>query len=349
MDFRWAHKIGTMSLLACALAVSSPARGYVYRTCNGDKVTWESSTVTYRPMTISFPYGSSDRAALERSRYAWNSYSPSGRFRFSFSYTSDSHWVNGDGINDVAYTYDYGWGSGTLGVTITRYDACAWPFWDGSINETDVFFNPSVSWNKSTQPSPTSSGTSLALVAVHELGHALGLKHENRWMATMNSYYPNSGVLGSVYDPDPHADDTLADRYLYGAYGSTHDVALSIYRRTGTGTSGIIPRPIYAAKGYTKTLTFTISNRGNIHESYVLVRFYASTNNYISTADRYLGAAAYWMSPGFEGTVSVNVVIPTNLTTGYYYLGFLADPYNAIPETDEGNNRLAYTGPTYIY
>lgn len=338
--------------LALAFALSPlQAHAYAYRTCNGDKVTWESSSICYNPMTVSFPSGSSQRTALERVRTAWNgsANAPSTRYDIRFNYTNDSSWRNGDEINDVCLTWDYGWGSSTLAVCVTMYDSCWW-FGDGSINETDIFFNPSVGWNLSTQPGARDGGTSLALVGVHEFGHGLGLHHEDRWMATMNSRYPNGGTLGPYNSPDPLADDCAADRVLYGSTGTSRDLAVSAYRRTGSGNSGRCRRSAFAVpRGGSLTVDWTFMNRGTITATSD-VYFYASTNDYISIFDRYLGGNfGAWVSGGGLVTSNRSLTIPSDMPVGYYYLGYVIDPNNTVPEAHEGNNSVAMIDWIYVY
>ena len=57
----------------------------------------------------------------------------------------------------------------------------------------------------------TSSGFNLLLVAVHEFGHSLGLRHSNVEEAIMYPYY-----TGYVPDMKLHPDDIVGIQYLYG-------------------------------------------------------------------------------------------------------------------------------------
>lgn len=337
------------SVLALSLGIAaSPSSAYVYPTCSGDRQVWGSTNVTYYPANMSFP--GSYRTALDTVLYAWNYQSPGTRFRFNFTYNDATTWQSGDGVNTVGFTSDYDW-QGALAVEITRYNTCYW-WGGGSIKESDIMFNPAYSWstevNPSTRPRSGQGYYNLSLVGIHEFGHGFGLKHEDTKMATMNSYYPNSGVLGNNNDVHPHADDVLGDRVGYGTCCTEHDVAASAYQRTGTGTSNLISAPSIAYRGHPTSFKFTISNRGTANQSSVRVQFYLSTDRTITASDTYLGAATYSLNAGFEGTYYANTTIPSSLTPGSYYFGWIVDPLGSIYEVNEGNNSVGLENATSI-
>ncbi|XP_078603644.1 macrophage metalloelastase-like isoform X2 [Branchiostoma floridae x Branchiostoma japonicum] len=74
----------------------------------------------------------------------------------------------------------------------------------------DVHFDAAERW---TIQSP--QGTNLFIVAVHELGHSLGLDHADHRDAVMFPWYP--GYLGSSYLYQLPAVDVTAIQALYGA------------------------------------------------------------------------------------------------------------------------------------
>ncbi|CAH1272747.1 MMP12 [Branchiostoma lanceolatum] len=74
----------------------------------------------------------------------------------------------------------------------------------------DVHFDAAERW---TIQSP--QGTNLFIVAVHELGHSLGLDHAEHRDAVMYPWYP--GYLGSSYIFELPAVDVMAIQALYGA------------------------------------------------------------------------------------------------------------------------------------
>ena len=180
--------------------------------------------------------------------------------------------------------------SGALAVTSTRYH-CYWFFgYHYGIDETDIGFNSNYSWTTGaySYANPDGSPYSFEAVALHEFGHSLGLDHEDRWMATLNSYYPNSGPLGSNREWDPLGDDRLGVRALYPDGTTEVDIAGSALKRTGAGTSGLVSSPLWAARGSYVTIEFTFSNLSTSTETFD-IGFYLSTNDIISTGDTWLG------------------------------------------------------------
>jgi PKD repeat protein len=338
--------------LLLLLAGAGSASAFVLPSCDGDPKVWNTLSPSFSPAALSFPAGSSSRAALDASFATWNNETPGTAFNFSHAYTSATTWSNGDGVNSIGFTSDFDWGDGTLAVELTRYDIC-WPFFGGgAINESDVLFNTAKSWSTSLNPNLPRGGDAvfnLKLVAIHELGHSLGFTpHEEGRLATMNTFYPNGGVIGNSNDVHLHSDDILGNRAGYGTAATQRDLAASAYQRTGAGTSDLIVTPSSSPRGQQVTYRFTIENRGTVTESSVRVEFYLSTNRFISTGDNFLGAATFSLAAGAVGTFQTTLTIPTSLAAGNYFFGYLMDPQNLIPETDEGNNAVGHGMTTNV-
>jgi PKD repeat protein len=185
-------------------------------------------------------------------------------------------------------------------------------------------------------------------VGIHEHGHAFGLDHENDIMATLNAFYPNSGVIGNGNETQPHSDDTYAVRVGYGTAVTSRDLAASAFRRTGAGTSDVIPAPAGSDRNARVSFPFTISNRGTTNQTSVQVRFYLSADRNITTADTFLGSATFNLNAGVTTTPTANVTIPSTAPTGNLFLGWIVDPLNAVAESDEANNGVGLTATTNI-
>jgi hypothetical protein len=340
------------SVLALFLAITAaPAFGYNYSTCYGNLQVWGSNAINYYPADISFPAGTPWRTALDGVLYAWNYQTPGTQYRLGFVYNNATTWQSGDGVNSVGFTAQYDW-QGALAVTLTRYGSCNFFSRRGTIQESDIMFNPAYTWstelNPWTRPNSYQGYYNLPLVGIHEFGHGFGLKHEDARMATLNSYYPNSGVLGDGNEIHPHADDVWGDRAGYGTCCTAHDVAASAYERTGSGVSNLIQPPSTAFRGAPTSFRFTISNRGTANQGAVRVEFYLSTDRTVTPADVYLGAANYSLNAGFEGTYYATVTLPAGLTPGSYYIGWIVDPWGSISESNEGNNTVVFEQPTNV-
>lgn len=316
--------------------VTTAAHAANWNTCNGNPIRWNNSRADMYISTTSFPAFSTWDARLQNAMWHWNNVKGSG-FNFFVGRDTDGTHSSGNGVNEIYF--DSSETGSALAVTQTR-SHCYWFFgWNYGIDEADIAFNTSLSW--STDPlnyNNLGSPYSFEGVALHELGHALGLNHEDRWMALMNSYYPNSGPLGYFEEWDPNADDRVGARILYPDGTAETDVAGSAFKQTGAGTSGLVSSPAYAARGSYVNMEFTFSNLSTSTQSFD-VGFYLSTNNYISTFDTFLGMNyGAWGSSGFTGTFTRTLYIPTWVQPGTYYLGFLIDPNNALGDNNPSNN-----------
>jgi hypothetical protein len=341
---RWAA--GPVAFLIVCLS-ASVSDAYSYRTCNGNPIRWGSGWTNMYISTTSFPAGGSGDARLQNAMWHWNNVKGSG-FNFYVGRDTDGTHDSDNGRNEVYY--DSSLSGSTLAVTRTRYH-CYWLFgWNYGIDETDIGFNSNRAWTTGTfNYGSLGSPYSLESVALHELGHALGLLHEDRWMATMNSFYPNSGPLGYSKEWDPLADDRLGERVIYPDSTTEVDIAGSAFKRTGSGSSGLVSSTLSAARGSNVTIDITFFNQSTSTRTFD-INFYLSTNSYPSSADTYLGSNyGAWGSEGAQLTFSRTLKIPSSVSPGTYYLGYVIDPSNALSEADEGNNRQPMPRTITIY
>lgn len=187
-----------------------------------------------------------------------------------------------------------------------------------------------------------SNSYNFATVALHELGHSLGLDHENDLLATMNSVYPNGGPIGRD-QLQPHADDIRGIRAGYGSSGTVNDLAASPYKYDGSGNSSKLnppSGPLYRGRSF--TFPFTIENRGTTSFSSVTVGFYLTPDRVVTPNETYLGSATFSLGMGAITTANVTLNIPTSVTPGNYYFGWIVDPNNTVSEGDRVNNGTTY-------
>lgn len=328
------------------LAGAGAAHAYTYSTCSGNALKWGDGRATMYISTTSFPAGSSWDARLQNAMWHWNNVKGS-RFNFWVNRDTDGSHSSGNGVNEVYLDNNL---SGALAVTTVSYH-CYWLFgWHYGIDATDIGFNNNYAWSTGSINYPNlGSPYNFEGVALHELGHALGLDHSDSGMATLNSYYPNSGALGHWKEWDPLPDDRQGARALYPDSTTERDIAGSAFKRIGTGSSGLVSSPAYAARGSTANIEFSFANQGTATESFN-IGFYLSGNDYISTGDTLLGTNyGAWGTPGFMGTFSRGVYIPAWITPGTYWIGFFVDNNNALAESVEGNNYMEMPRSIVIY
>lgn len=186
------------------------------------------------------PSGVSWNKAFSDAAEAWNS-----RVKFTMQTTTNdpSHpcagvgSYPGDGFRNGAafhhelcfqgrpsWTEDYG--KRVLAVTIS-YTFTDTP--DETI-ETDMFFNTAVDWD--IYDGALRARDDFRRVAKHELGHVLGLDHEDTKPVLMRS------LVGDIYNPQ--ADDIAGAAALYGAVSGQKPIVMSIEEPfNGATQSGI--------------------------------------------------------------------------------------------------------------
>lgn len=246
--------------------MSARVDAYSYRICGGNAIKWNGDQSTLYISTTSFPAGSGWDSRLQNAMWHWNNVKGSNFLYWVNRDTDGSHNDN-NGRNEVYL--DNSLSGNTLAVTRTRYH-CYWLFgYRYGIDETDIGFSNNVTWSTgSLNYFNLGSPYSFEGVALHEIGHALGLSHEDRWMATMNSFYPNSGTLGHYKTWDPLADDRSGSRTIYPDNTTETDIGASAFKRTGSGSSGLASSPSSAARGSSVSIEFSFSNQGTATETF---------------------------------------------------------------------------------
>jgi subtilase family serine protease len=112
--------------------------------------------------------------------------------------------------------------------------------------------------------------------------------------------------------------------------------------------SALTSPPPSARRGAAVTLTDTVTNNGTAPAAASTTRYYVSLDAVRNTGDRLMTGtrSVGTLAPGARSTGTVNVVIPSTLTPGTYYVMACADDLLRVIESGGNNNCRA--APTRI-
>ena len=287
--------------------------------------------------TMSLNYGSTWNPGAEDALFRWNDIGASS-FDFFFNNSNHDHCDRGTaciGTDGNACEWDDFSngdcdGSPSTALAVTKLN------WLIDFCNADVLFNNQYSWTTSARDWTTNSPFEFNTVAIHEFGHALGLDHENRWVATMNCIY-HANFRGI------HGDDRAGCRNIYPS-GSQTDISVTNWVKTDNScntAAGLVTGPTSATSGNNVTVQTVMENKGTTAINNLMIRWYLSTNDIISTGDTLLGTNTGASING-PGTITFNrtLTIPSSTSSGTYWIGVIMDPLNTIAESNENNNAL---------
>ncbi len=232
-------RFGACAFLAGGAALS--ARGYAL-----EGYSWPGPTIPMRVQlggsSIPLADGSVDfNASAVNALRLWNQQIAPTQFTWTVVPTGTAA-SEGDGVNSMQFSstiYGDSFGKGTLAVTVIDSSG-------GTIIESDILFNTANKLN-SYRGSTTDAGTQgffdLHRIALHELGHVLGLDHPDeagqKVTAIMNS---TVSLVDSL-----QADDIAGAVFLYGApadppppTGQSQILQISTRGRVETGDNVMI-------------------------------------------------------------------------------------------------------------
>jgi hypothetical protein len=307
------------ALALVLLAVAAlPASSYVYDTFGGKPVRWPAyrATVYHDASTFTGAFVGELKAALA----VWSNVSGSS-FVYTHGGASPSSDVrdSNNGNTDVYFDALPPFG---LAVTIVNSIQSA------DITERDIAFNSTLRWT--TNATNTANGPpDFRTVAIHELGHVLGLRHEN--------FAPS--VMGTGKDPAfaQHqllADDVLAMRFLYPAGGPTP---------TPTGPDLVVDQvtfsPLDAGPGDEIEVQYAVRNTGTNPSGSYTVDFRLSGAEVPRVSDRDAGTVVEpTLAAGNSRSGSRTIRLPADLLPGAYRPGIILDAGGATTDVDRSNN-----------
>jgi hypothetical protein len=207
-------RLARIGALAALVAVACGFT-YLYSPFTGLPIKWRSATIPLHiqlgsdtPLSDGTNFSTSVQAAAEM----WNAQLGDTRFDVTIDPAGPAY--DDNGRNELAFgdgIYGLQFGYGVLAATTVLYD-------DEDVNrriEADTIFNTAYAWD-SYRGDPRSGTLDIRRVALHELGHNLGLDHPDDEgqvvTAIMNSQAGSQETLS--------ADDITGAQNLYGPPGT---------------------------------------------------------------------------------------------------------------------------------
>ncbi|MHC4861412.1 MAG: matrixin family metalloprotease, partial [Planctomycetota bacterium] len=247
------------------------------------------------------------------------------KFQFFHGGQTTGNLSPSNGITEVTFE-----NLGMQGYAVTKV-----PFGVTSLTEADIAFNSTVTWNTSS----TGNGNPhFRTVAIHELGHALGLAHASAGADSIMDTSTDPGIIRSISQSDAQS---VALMYPDSGPGPG----------PGPGTQGpdlllewVRFSPVDAEPGELVDVTFSMRNAGTLDSGSFVATAYL-TGSIPSVTDAFMGESdeTFELAVGetVEGRITLVRPIPVDLLPGSWRLGVILDQANSVGDTKPGNNALS--------
>ncbi|WP_444996066.1 PKD domain-containing protein [Aliikangiella sp. IMCC44359] len=258
------------------------------------------------------------------------------------------------------------WGDGNSAVAYNTTSPC------GQTIEGDIIFHNTVPYKDDMSDKTQywnyggGGGRTFETTALHEVGHTVGLAHENRYYNIMGTDYTHVHTTGENSLRSYLGEDSVNG--LVSLYGGSNreDLSVAAWRHIGSSSEysthgrtrlfnssgGVLSSSKAVAScnnsqcemrynvdlGQPIQYEMTLENNGRNSQT-VKLGYYISTNAAITSSDTLIGTSTVTVTRNTPDTVKKNVTIPSNLNPNTnYYLGVIIDNDNSVTEWTEANN-----------
>jgi hypothetical protein len=317
---------------------ASDAFAYKYVTCGGTKVVWNHDFELVQNFNSIQP-GSSRESALDNAIGRWRNVRGMNDIVSKYPLPMPGFSItNGDGRNDAAVVKRSSIG-GNNGLTVQFHDGC---FFGGDMEwtEADVMAAGDLGFGQLGETSLVTSGRSTFM---HEVGHAIGLRHAQTF-SNMRVPQPRPLVGGPGETIDALPDDAQGGRFLYPSGKAEINVFTSAHRKTSgdsiaVNTGGTIN---LCSSGGTFTVNATAGNNGTVDVTQT-ERWWVSKSKTAQGGGTQIHKLTNVSFPANKvKTKSVTLTLPA-LEVGTYYLYHGIDVLEDVNESrnDDNANREA--------